>query len=143
MGNPPRLRIGLMDWDYPIDWIQVHSAHLGFVATFLAWFIKDSLEDFRKKCWQWIVSKFKRRQKMNIPVFSYLIALVEELFKAHAPEIVAAASPEVKAAVTAAEGAAVAQVAQDPKVQAGIAAYQAIQNFKAAINTPPAQPPSA
>ena len=77
---------------------------------------------------------------MNIPLLSKLVALVEELFKAHAPEIVAAAtSPEAQAVEQAAAGAAIASAEQDPKVQAGIAAYQAIQSFKAAINTPPAK----
>ena len=70
-------------------------------------------------------------------IFAPLIALIEEIFKAHAPEIVAAAtSPEAKAIEQAAAIAAVQTVSKDPKVQAGIAAYQAIQNFKTAINMP-------
>jgi len=74
---------------------------------------------------------------MNIPVLSKLVAFVEELFKAHAPEIVAAAeSPAAHAVEQAATAAAVQAVAQDPKVQAGIAAYKAIQDFKTAINPP-------
>lgn len=88
--------------------------------------------------------KGERSHTMDISILAKLVELIEELFKAHAPEIVAAAaSPEVKAAEEAAAGAAVASVEQDPKVQAGIAAYQSLQNFKAVLSAPtPPTPPA-
>ena len=69
---------------------------------------------------------------MNIPLLTSIIELVVSLFKHHAPEV-----------VQAAETAAAQTAVTDPKVQAGIAAYQAIQNFKTAINTPERSPVTA
>ena len=66
-------------------------------------------------------------------VLAELVTFIESLFQKHAPEIVAAAQ-------TAAVQTAEQQAATDPKVQAGVAAYQAIQNFKTALNTPPSVP---
>ena len=79
---------------------------------------------------------------MNIPLLVQLVEFVESLFRHHAPEVVAAASsPAVQQAVEqAVVSAAVATASQDPKVQAGIAAYKALQEFKAAINPPPPEP---
>ena len=68
-------------------------------------------------------------------VLAELVTFIESLFQKHAPEI-------VQAAATAATQTAEQQVVVDPKVQAGIAAYQAIQNFKTAIQSPPVAPPS-
>lgn len=76
-------------------------------------------------------------------IISKFLKFVEGLFEAHAPEIVAAAtSPEVKAIEQAAAGAAVQAAVQDPKVQAGIAVYQAVKNYNA-VSSAPATPPAS
>ena len=80
--------------------------------------------------------------------FDSFLMFIEGLFTTHAPEIVAAAatSPAVQTAI---EQAAVASAVQDPKVQAGIAVFQAVKNYNAvAANQPaptvtPVVPPEA
>lgn len=73
----------------------------------------------------------------SIPVLSELVSLIEEIFKAHGPEV-------VKAAEQAAITASVQTAEQDPKVEAvtaaSIALLTAAKSLKEAIDT---QEPSA
>lgn len=80
-------------------------------------------------------------------IIDKFLKFVEGLFESHAPEIVAAAtSPEAQAVEQAAATAAVQSAEQDPKVQAGIAVYQAVKNYNAvasAATAVTALPPAA
>jgi hypothetical protein len=51
-----------VDWDYPIDWLRQHWPHLGLFDAFLAWMIKDSLEEARMKLWSWIKGLFAQEK---------------------------------------------------------------------------------
>jgi hypothetical protein len=94
----------------------------------------------------WIQRQIGDRRKDQMHIISELLQYIEGLFKTHAPEIVAAAtSPQAQAieqaAVAAAVQAGVQTAAQDPKIQAGIAVYQAVKNYNAVANAQAIVPP--
>ena len=79
-----------------------------------------------------------------------ILKYIEGLFEEHAPKIVAAAStPAAQAITAAAVTAAIQQAEQNPKVQAGIAVYQAVKNYNAVASVTatapqaPSTPPAA
>ena len=119
-----------------MSWLSSESHKLSQDIVIIAVFFKDELKEwakgfFNKKAEEFVEHRIHQRRHENMKtIFAPLIALFEAIFKAHAPEIVAAA--EVAATQTAEQQAAV-----DPKVQAAIAAYQAVQNLKVALQTPP------
>ena len=84
------------------------------------------------------------RRQNNMKFLDSVFKWVESLFEQHAPEIVAAATPALQAAAQAATTAALQTTSQDPKIQAGIAVYQAVKNYNAVANGPaPVVPPAA
>lgn len=92
--------------------------------------LKDKDEAVR-----WIEHHIERRKgEPTMNVLKELVTFIENLFQHHAPEI-------VQAAATAATQTAEQQAATDPKIQAGIVAFQAIQNLKVALEAPSVKPP--
>lgn len=76
-------------------------------------------------------------------VFDQFIKFVEDLFVTHAKDVVAVAnSPTGQAIEQAAASAAVETAVQDPKVQAGIAVFQAVKNYNAIAQAQAAPTPA-
>lgn len=131
-----------------LQWFKAWGVHVMAVFLTIKAIVVDG-EEFIEKCYKilgiktWIQRHIPERRHNNMKFLDSVFKWVESLFEQHAPEIVAAATPALQAAAQAATSAALQTASQDPKIQAGIAVYQAVKNYNAVANTPAPNPPQS